>query len=81
MSQLKNYTNEKKAYSNISLFKPGYWIDLKEGSEWRVARILSVVKEFTGKYYITTRMDGWSEKYKDKVRILSDSIAPFRKYT
>jgi hypothetical protein len=82
MSQPKNYVAERKNYSILPYLRQGYWLDIREDTgEWRVARVLSVQKESNNKYYVMTRMDGWSSKYTDKIKLPSDSIAPLHRHT
>jgi hypothetical protein len=45
-----------------------------------MAKILRVAKE-GGKFFIETRMDGWSNKYTEKIKLPSDRLAPLHRYS
>lgn len=82
MSQVRSYQLDRRSYNVQNNLKPGYWLDMREDTgDWRIARVISVGKEPSGKYSVTVRMDGYSSKYTDKIKLPTESLAPLHRWT
>lgn len=79
----RNYQNDRKNYALVNYFRVGYWLDVHgDTDDWQVGRILKVWKEAqSGKFFIEVRLDGWSSKYIEKIKLPSDSLAPLHRYS